>query len=113
MAGNQRRDLGRVGLGQIVISARDDMQAGVGNARLEMVANGNWADRIGITPEEQRRRHDLLDGLRRGSSRLGDPGYRPGKGFAVARAPIRGTEPRHVDAAGSDGQHQPAQAAWQ
>ncbi len=47
---DQWRDLGRVGLCQIVIPARDDVQTCAGDTLFEMPADGDGADRIGVTP---------------------------------------------------------------
>ena len=50
MAFDQGRDFGRMRLGDVVVAARDDMQARVGNARFEVTADGDRADGIGIAP---------------------------------------------------------------
>src|SRR3954469_20495491 len=70
MARDQRRDLRRVGLGQVVNSAADDVQPGIGQALFEMPAHRHRTDRIGVAPDQQRRRRDALDRqARRGTSR--------------------------------------------
>src|SRR3954451_9174891 len=61
MARDQRRDLRRVGRGEAVISAADEVKPGIGQAMFEMPADRYWTDRIGVAPDQQRRRRDALD----------------------------------------------------
>ena len=61
MPGDQRRHQIRVGRGEVVVAARHDFETGVRDPRFEMPADRDRADGIGVAPDQEGRRGDLLD----------------------------------------------------
>lgn len=62
MTGNQRRDLIRMSGRDVVIAAGHDVQSRVRDSPFEMPADRHRTDGIGIAPDQERWRRDLLDG---------------------------------------------------
>ena len=62
MRRDPRRDLIRMSGRDVMIAAGHDFEIGVRDPRFEMPADRDRTDGIGIAPDQERWRRDLLDG---------------------------------------------------
>src|SRR6266567_3799952 len=96
MPSNEGRNGFRFVEREAVTAARDNMKPGIRHPVREMESNGDWADRIGVPPDQKRRGLDPLDWKFRGCRRLRDPTGGARKLLAVLCPPIGGAESGHV-----------------
>lgn len=61
MSGNDRRNVFRTISRETVRSSREDVNPCVRKERSEMLADSDWADRVAVAPEEERRRRNRPD----------------------------------------------------
>src|SRR5262249_22525142 len=93
------RDLLRTIAREHVVGARDDHQFGARQSRHEVAADGERTDRIGIAPDQERRRLHLGEAWRKVDSITRKPIARRWRIPRVLLTPGGGAEAAHVDRA--------------
>lgn len=99
MLGNRRRSLHRHGVGECVVAALDEFQAGIGEVGGEVFAHGGGADGVFGAPEEEGAGGEAGEVLGLVGVGFGDPGGGVRVGAAVVGAPVSGVEGFHRQAA--------------